>query len=353
MERVSLKANGKLSYETVENIPLKNKQVTLKILSAGICSSDIYRAFDHWAYHYPLTMGHELCGKIIELGSDVSSQYKTGQTVTVFPLIPCGICDQCKQEEFARCSDYSYYGSRIDGGFSTHLNVNEWNLVPIPETVSIEDACLTEPCAVVFHAINKLQITTLDTKSIALIGGGFLALVALEMLRFKFPNLQIHVFDRNKSKLNLAGELDAVTHFVNTEKKWHSVSTQLADKFDYVIENTGDPNRFLDSINLSKPGGKILWLGNITGDLELKKNVVSTILRKELTIHGTWNSRFNTASNDDWVSTVQLMANGFRPSKFISHKVKLSDLPEILSRMHLHKIRKNEFSYIKAIVKDA
>ena len=351
MECVSLKANGELIYETVEDCALESKQVALKILSAGVCSSDIYRAFDSWAYHYPLTMGHELCGQISDLGSDVSSAHGVGDIVTVFPLMPCGSCDQCYQKEFARCRDYSYYGSRIDGGFSTRLNVNEWNLITLPKNVSIEDACLTEPCAVVLHGINKLKITSPQSESIALLGGGFLGLIALEMLRLEYPTLEIHILDRNKTKLNLAHKLGAKTHLVATEEQWQSASDQLSDKFDYVIENTGHPNRFCDSITLSKPGGKIIWLGNITKDLKLEKNLVSSILRKELTINGSWNSHFKSNLFDDWNSTLNLMANGFRPSKFISHKIKLEELPEILSRMHSHKVRKNDFDYVKVIVK--
>jgi L-iditol 2-dehydrogenase len=352
MERVSLKANGELHYETVGDCALESKQVALKIRAAGVCSSDIYRAFDSWAYHYPLTMGHELCGQIIGLGSDVSTEYNIGDMVTVFPLIPCGSCVQCHQQEFARCGDYSYYGSRVNGGFSTRLNVNEWNLVRLPENVSIEDACLTEPCAVVLHGISRLKITNPDSKSIALIGGGFLGLIAVEMLRFNFPNLSIHIFDRNKTKLSLANKLAAITHLVDTEEQWKLAADRLSDKFDYVIENTGHPNRFRDSINLSKPGGRVLWLGNITKDLHLEKELVSAILRKELTINGSWNSHFKADLVDDWASTLKLMANGFRPSKFISHKIKLDELPEILSRMYLHKVRKDEFNYVKVIVKD-
>ena len=353
MERVSLKGNGKLKYESLEACPPESEQVVLKICAAGVCSSDIYRAFDGWAYHYPLTMGHELCGQIIDVGSDVSSKYKIGDMVTVFPLIPCGSCVQCHQKEFARCKDYSYYGSRVDGGFSTRLNVNEWNLVPLPENVPIEDACLTEPCAVVLHGINKLKITNTETKSIALIGGGFLGLIAVELLRFNFPHLSIHIFDRNKTKLNLANKLDAITHYVDTEEQWKLASDQLSDKFDYVVENTGHPNRFRDSIKLSKPGGRLLWLGNITEDLQLEKNLVSAILRKELTINGSWNSHFKADLVDDWASTVKLMTNGFKPSKFISHRIKLEELPDILSRMYSHKIRKDEFDYVKVIVENA
>lgn len=71
-------------------------QCRLKILYSGICASDIPRAFDSMAYKYPLVMGHEFIGRIINTGSKVN-KFEKGDIVSAFPLIPCSIKKKSKR----------------------------------------------------------------------------------------------------------------------------------------------------------------------------------------------------------------------------------------------------------------
>ena len=78
-----------------------------------------------------------------------------GRGVSVFPLLPCGCCETCKQEQYARRSDYDYYGSRRDGAMAEYLAVKRENLCLLPEGVSYEEAAMSEPAAVALHAFKK------------------------------------------------------------------------------------------------------------------------------------------------------------------------------------------------------
>ena len=69
---------------------------------------------------------------------------------------------------------------------------------------------------------------------------------------------------------------------------------------------------FQKTIDIASPGGNILWLGNISSNLELNKKTVSSILRKELTIKGSWNSSFTKSIKDDWSEALQ----GLHSSKY-------------------------------------
>ena len=57
---------------------------------------------------------------------------------------------------YARCDDYSYFGSREDGGYAEYLDVPEWNLMKLPDDVLFEDAALIEPLSVVAHGLKRL-----------------------------------------------------------------------------------------------------------------------------------------------------------------------------------------------------
>ena len=79
---------------------------------SGICGSDIHRACAGAAYQYPLIMGHEFSGEVEE------------------GFEGCR-CLPCQTGDYAQCLNYSYLGSRCDGGFAEYVYVPEANLFPI------------------------------------------------------------------------------------------------------------------------------------------------------------------------------------------------------------------------------
>ena len=80
-------------------------------------------------------------GIIEDLGQDCND-FNIGDKVSVFPLLPCFRCDQCQQNNYALCIDYSYYGSRCDGGYAEYLLVDLWNLMKISKNIELKDAVL-------------------------------------------------------------------------------------------------------------------------------------------------------------------------------------------------------------------
>ena len=106
----------------------------VKVLVAGICSSDIPRIFEKGPYHFPTIPGHEFSGKV-ERVADESDRHWLGKRVGVFPLIPCKKCASCEKGQYETCSNYDYIGSRRDGGFAEYVAVPVWNLLELPETV--------------------------------------------------------------------------------------------------------------------------------------------------------------------------------------------------------------------------
>ena len=93
-------------------------------------------------------------------------------------------------------------------------------------------------------------------------------------------------------------------------------------------------------------------MGNITGDLTLPQKTVSNIMRKELTLLGTWNSEYiPSAEDDDWRGALTLMKEGILPSQLVTHPITLDEVPETLRKLYLHKTGKQRFESIKVMVK--
>ena len=117
---LNLYAVGDLRYEQIDLPKITEDEVLIQIKACGICSSDIERCFVNGTYHFPTVPGHEFSGKIVAVGNEKNSNF-LGKRAVVFPMLPCFNCDACKEENYAQCHNYSYFGSRQDGGFSEFL----------------------------------------------------------------------------------------------------------------------------------------------------------------------------------------------------------------------------------------
>jgi L-iditol 2-dehydrogenase len=340
--------NASIEIQDREHTKLNAGEVEVSISRAGICSSDIERGFNHGAYHYPLVMGHELAGTVKKTKS-VQSHFENGDRVAIFPLLPCFDCSSCERKFYALCKKYSYYGSRVDGGFASHLNCCEWNLMKLPDKVSMDDAALVEPTAVVIHAVKKLGINASD-RSICIIGAGFLGLLAVMYIRQEFPQLDITLIDRNDTKIRIGEDLGANGFQLRNEEDWDEFISKNVDSYSKVIEFIGAPETFCNSIALCEQGGTVVWVGNIRGDVSLPEKMVSSILRKELTILGSWNSFYKSGDVCDWTEAISLMSKGFQPSKLVSTRIGIEELNDTLRKLHNHKARKSKFVTTKVMV---
>ena len=142
------------SVKEVDDPVVLTDQSMLNVKAVGICQSDISRVFDESAYYYPIILGHEFAGYT-----------DNGIKATVFPIRPCHMCDECSKENYAQCVNYSYYGSRQNGGMQERLAVDNWNLIT-SSSLSYEELALIEPSAV---AMNAVKIVPKDVESVLLL----------------------------------------------------------------------------------------------------------------------------------------------------------------------------------------
>ena len=351
-QSVVLIANGELS---LENRPMPvpgTDEVVVKIGACGICSSDIPRAFKEKAYHYPLVMGHEFAGEIVGVGTETDAAL-LGRQVTVFPLLPCFECEPCQRGTYAQCVQYQYYGSRRDGAYAKYLAVCQWNVLPLPAGVSLRDGALTEPVAVALHGLSRLGLLgggEHGVRRVLIVGAGFIGLVGAEILRMSCPDIAITVADRNQHKLDLITDPAIEKILIETPQGLERLVTERGGQFDVVIEATGAPSVFRETIRLVRPGGRVLWMGNIEADLLLPQALVSMILRKEIAILGTWNSSYAGRAPSDWTQVLELMAKGLRPSRYVSDFVHLEDAPDIFRRLSGRKAGTARNSILKAVI---
>ncbi len=329
MKALNLHGVGDLRYEEVPRPERKPGEVLLKIRAVGICGSDIPRVFTKGTYHFPTIIGHEFAGEIVE----AEDSALLGRGASVFPLLPCGHCEACKQEQYARCSDYDYYGSRRDGAMAEYLAVKQENLCLLPEGVSYEEAAMSEPAAVALHAFRKSGVGQGDT--LLIYGIGAIGLIVAQWAKSAGVK-NIILAARTDDKVKFARKLGfSLAVNVQREKLGKLIQEVTNGQgADACIEGTGAAEPWAECISLAKAGGRVVCMGNPLGGMSLFQDAYWKILRKELTLVGTWNSSFGSREND-WREAVKAMQDKrLNLKSLITHRYALAEYREAFSLMH-------------------
>jgi L-iditol 2-dehydrogenase/galactitol-1-phosphate 5-dehydrogenase len=330
MKALVLKANGKMEFT---DVPLAgrpgNDWILVRVAYAGICNSDIKRGFGGGAYHYPLIMGHEFSGTVVE--SFAGSSFTTGDRVVVYPLLPCHGCTSCQTGDYTQCLHYDYLGSRRDGGFCEYVWVPQENLVPVPDHVDLLHAALTEPCSVALHGINHLAVHPGDTTVV--IGFGTLGNMVAQWLAIRGCS-SILVVDIDEYKIEQARNMGFVPVNARGKDPPTSVFQQTGGRgADLVAEACGLPGTFVQAIQSAGRSAQILFLGNIRGQFVIGEKDFSTILRKELKIFGTWNSSIVPRGNNEWTTVLAHMDRKIQIAPLISHTLELREGPQVFKQI--------------------
>lgn len=325
----NLYAVGDLRCEQ-RRIPVPGEnEVLVRVRACGVCGSDIGRVYKTGTYHFPTVIGHEFAG---EVAADPKGELM-GARVAVFPLLPCFSCESCWAERYATCENYDYYGSRRDGGMIDYLAVKRWNLIPLPDAVSFSEGAMCEPASVARHAIMRLSPRSGDTLLIS--GAGPIGIIAGQWA-MSLGVTRVYYLDIDEEKLAFAERMGFYRYEAGT-------------LVDCALEGTGISVPLATLLGAVKPQGRVLLMGNPAGEMTLSQKEYWHILRKELTLIGTWNSSYAETDND-WRAALSAMAEGVinvRP--LISHTYPLSRVRDAFSMM---KERKESYHKVMLTMED-
>ncbi len=326
-----LKAVGNLDYCDYPIPKIKSGEVLLKVRACGICGSDIPRIFVNGTYHFPTIPGHEFSGEVVA-AADKENENLIGVRATVFPLIPCKKCESCKKGSYEMCKSYDYLGSRSDGAYAEYVRVPVWNLVPIPDTLSFEAAAMSEPCAVALHALRRAQIEIGDI--VVIYGPGTIGMLIAQWARAWGAKVLLVGTDLNNwDFIEGLGFYDYCNSSHEDPVKWVMKMTDGSGA-DLAIEAVGIATTACNCLESAAPGGKVLFVGNPHGDYTFPQNTYWQILRKQLTVFGTWNSSYDNTRKSDWNIVVDAMASGkINVEKLITHKFDLKNMDKGLNIM--------------------
>src|SRR5256886_536276 len=209
MRAVRLVQVGKPLEQADIRIPeIGSSDVLIRVAAAGICHSDAhYRAGSSKIDSLPVTLGHEVAGRVEKVGAQVAN-LAAGDRVCVHYLVTCGRCDFCKRGKEQFCRSGQMIGKHRDGGYAEFIKVPVANALPLPDEIPFEvGAIMMCSSATALHALNKARFKA--GESIAIFGFGGLGFSALQLAR-ALDCGDVYVVEINPAKLASAVRMGAI-----------------------------------------------------------------------------------------------------------------------------------------------
>jgi len=258
---------------TVERRALGPHDILIDIKFAGICHSDIHTVRGDWGpVSYPLTPGHEIAGVVSEIGSEVT-RHKVGDRVGVGCMVnSCRECEQCLagQEQDCLNGNVGTYaatdrdGTVTQGGYSSHVAVDEAFAVRIPEGLDL-DVAAPLLCAGITTYSPLRRWGAGPGKKVAVIGLGGLGHMAVKLAHAM--GAEVTVLSQSLKKQEDGLRLGADHYYATSDE---NTFEELSGSFDLII-NTVSAAISLDAyLGLVKPHGALVCVGAPGEPLDLQ-----------------------------------------------------------------------------------
>lgn len=318
----------------------KENEVLIEVAYVGICGSDLPRYFQGAVHQFPQVLGHEFSGIVRETGKAVND-LPLGTKVVVAPLVPCEKCEQCSAGYPQLCTQYSFIGSRQQGGMAEYVVVPRKNCLIVPTGVSLKVAATIEPLTVAIHSIEQIQTKSGDRTVI--LGGGTIGLMTVLALRARGVG-EIIVIDVNDYKLAKAKEIGADI-LLNPQK---INLEEYFKKFGYgaiVFETAGNHLTQVQAIRFAARKGKVVFVGTAIKPVEFQAEEFELILRRELEIKGSWMSYSAPFPGFEWHAALRYLATGaIQTEPLITSLYSLAD-----QALPFEKMREKESQEVKVM----
>lgn len=274
-------------------------EVRLDVLAAGICHSDL-NVLDHGVgagWPLPMTLGHEICGRVAALGAGVEG-LEIGSQVLVHAPLGCGRCDRCVQGRTNYCDErdrlsVAGVGLGVDGGMADAVLVSQERLVPADGLDPVAAATLTDAGLTSFHAIKGCAADLADPGSVAVvIGVGGLGHLAIGLLHALHPARVVAV-DTREAARQLARDRGADVA-VAPDEAAAAVAAVAGRGADVVLDFAGAQTSIDLAASLLRTAGVLVLVGSGGGVLRVAKpGVLRTGFRLQLPF---WGSRTELAA---------------------------------------------------------
>src|ERR1700680_2650588 len=293
--------------------------VLIRVLSAGICGTDLHiYDWNEWAQstiRVPLVIGHEFCGEVVEVGSNVAD-LQPGDLVSGEGHVVCGRCRNCLAGRRHLCAHTLGVGVNRAGAFAEYIVLPMSNIWQHSAGISHEIASMFDPFGNAVHTALAFPVLGED---VLVTGAGPIGIMAAAVARHAGAR-NVVITDVNPNRLKLAEKagIPITVDSRTTRLKEVQKRLEMREGFDVGLEMSGSPEAFREMLENMCHGGKIAMLGIPSAELAI---AWGRVIFNMLTIKGIYGREmFET-----WYKMTVMIESGLDISPVITHRFSWRD----------------------------
>jgi L-iditol 2-dehydrogenase len=323
---------GSVEIREIEKPVIGDEDVLLEVVNVGVCGSDLHQwTSNHsWPVNYPVVLGHEFGGHIAETGSRVKG-WKAGDRVvseTAAVIDP----DNC----MTRIGLYNLdptrkgFGYGVNGAMTRYVRVPARCLHRVPQSLSFEQACLTEPCSVAYNAV-VVNSTIRPGDRVVVIGPGTIGILCAAVARLCGAEVALLGLEHDRNRLNI-GKQYGCDVIVGDANPWSRQRDGLGA--DCVIDASGASATLKIALDIVRPNGQITKVGWGPQPLGFS---LDPLVQKNVRLQGSFSHNWPI-----WERVIALLASGQLNVKPIIGGVwPITEWHEAFEKMHKGEVVKS------------
>jgi L-iditol 2-dehydrogenase len=322
MRAAILEAPHRLVVRDTDEPRPKSQDILVAVELGGVCGSDVSLFQGSRPATYPLIIGHEAVGRVVEPGQ---SRLATGTRVVVEPNIPCGRCVVCQRGQGNVCPYKRSLGLNARGLFADRALVPTGFVHAVPAEIGPRDAVGLEPLAVAVHAFGLGEAGESD--AVAVIGCGNEGLLVTQVA--VAMGARVMAADTREEGLAVAESVGATyTVLVKESESPQELGARIAAEWGpvVVIECAGAAPALELALNAVAIGGRVVVVGLTPKPAPL---VPLRFVRRGLSLVSSLIYDHPT----DFAQSIELVRSGrVHPSVLVTSVQTLDDAPAALQR---------------------
>jgi (R,R)-butanediol dehydrogenase/meso-butanediol dehydrogenase/diacetyl reductase len=315
-------------------LPLGPGMVEVEVAFCGICGSDVAE-YAHGPFAIrpkphalsgqapPVTLGHELAGRVVDVGEDVSG-VAVGDRVAADACWRCNRCRACRTGRYNLCPLSGSIGLCSDGGFAPRVRFPAYCAVPLPDTVSDRAGAMLEPLAVAVHALDRVDARAGEVCVVL----GFGAIGACTALVGRAMGLDVLVSEPGEERRSRAVDLGFRVHAPEGSPRdvARAVRALTDGGADLVVDASGAPPALEAAPDMTVRGGRISLVG-------LPKHPPALDPARQLVLYERSLVASLGYAHDLPRAAAMIAAGTLDPEPLVTRDIALDDLPGALEHL--------------------
>lgn len=294
---------GCVEIREIDRPSIGESEVLIEVQNVGVCGSDLHQwTADHsWPVNYPVVLGHEFGGHIVELGGQVAAdkQWQEGdRVVSETAAIISADNPMTRRGLYNLDPTRKGFGYGVDGAMTRYVRVPARILHRVPDQLAFEQACLTEPCCVAYNAVVKNAHIEPGDRVIVL-GPGTIGILCAAMAKLCGAEVAIVGLPQDKHRLEIARQYGCEV-IIGDASPWALERDGLG--CDGVIDAAGASATLEIALNIVRPAG---WVSKVGWGPQPLKFSLDPMVQKNVTLQGSFSHNWPI-----WERVIALLASG-------------------------------------------